>query len=260
MNKNKLLSILIVLIFAVSCKSQSILKEKNILFKIKDSIVCRGKIKRIYNLPYVNLHNKERNKKINSIILSDVEDQLSWFDNFDNTKDLRGNFKQFIEDSQKECCKYLSPLESTYYEIGFYKRDAILSLKLSLEIYSGNLHVEEYFYNFDLKNGNQFSAKNIFKNNSQELISIINKKIKKRLNTEINGINLKKTMIIESNLINSTPQWYYITQENKEPGIEILINNNWEALNISSILRVFYSFEELKPYLTDEFKKQLDIH
>ncbi|MHC9089625.1 hypothetical protein ACXIHB_13025 [Tenacibaculum sp. IMCC1] len=260
---NKTIKILIINIFFlsfISCKSQKKIIKDDLILNIKDSIVCNNKTERKYNLPYVKLGDKISSKKINDRILIDVKDNIDWFDTFNKEKSLQENLNLFILTNEEKCNEYsLAPFVASYYEIGEASKN-IISLKLFFEIYSGSLRVEEYYYNFFLDSGLEITSKDIFKSQSKELLNYLNNKIESELNDffEEEMTENEKQLIVKKSLLTNLPQRFFLTNENGK-GLDILIDSSWANLNFSSVFNVFFSFEELKPFLKEDFKMKVGV-
>ncbi|WP_231892000.1 hypothetical protein, partial [Tenacibaculum ovolyticum] len=65
---------------------------------------------------------------------------------------------------------------------------------------------------------------------------------------------------INSEYTRSRLDHIYITFNNSKPGIVFLFNYGFfsSSLEPNMVNKLFFTFEELKPYLTKDFKKQIE--
>ena len=262
--RNYILS-LSVMFIALSCKSQinnKISLKQEIVSPIKDSITCDKDIYKPYIFPYINLNNEAYSKNLNDKIKDDVKDYLDWFDTFDDSKTLKENLSFYIKTIEENCGKPpFSPLTDAYYNIEI-NRNNVLSLHIFIETYAGSINTNHYYYNFNLEKGIEFGLNDVFKENIKDFIPFINESIKKSIRIELEDESVSNKQILEiqsKHLIKELPNFFLRCNEEKIEGIEFIVYLNYSIKSLNPTQQIFFSFEELKPYLKEEFKEQLGL-
>ena len=247
---NLILGIILVLL-TTSCKSQvNSTKTSHIVSSIQDSIVCNKKVISKYKLPFFSFESKKSTAILNNIIKKEVE-EFVFTDReviIDSTS-LKKTITNFTNYINAKCCinKCYSFIGSNY-SIHFIN-EHIISIQLNIETLTAYPTEYSYVYNFDIDNSKLLTVEDLFINTNNKLIDQINKRVNNKFPDELK--------------INEIPDLWFITK-NQEGILGInfangLVENLRAFGNEFNLYEVFFTFTELKPYLTEEFKEQLGL-
>ncbi len=271
----------ILLIFTItSCKSQinnTVKPEVNTsIITLKDSILCKDGddiFKLIYSLPKVSLHKNA--EKINELIFLQIKANSELFEYLDNDASLTTELalKSMFNKLRKDC----SPSEFGFGEINSYfitqfnYRDFV-SLEVFGETYFSNYQQYAFTINIDIEKARILNIDELIKTESKnKLLSkiegIINNEINELLSNDDLSDDDKETItnkIKNDNIfpLKDYPKSWMLKDDNKSKGINFnfslgLWNPSERHLDINPDL--FFTFEELKPYIKEGYKVQLGL-
>ncbi len=245
---NNFVLCLILVFITSSCKSQiSYNGTETIVNSIKDSIVCDGEIRSNYNLPFFSFKSKKSSLILNNIIKKEVEDFIfTDGESLIDSTSLKKSIKIFTDYVNAKCClNKCYSFNNSDYKIHFINKH-IISIQLDIETYTAYLTNNSYVYNFDIDNSKLIADKDFFNN-------MLIKQIQKRLN--IKYLN-------EFEIIKIPAIWYITKNEQGISGIEFSngLNEDFRSFgDQESLFDVFFTFEELKPYIKEGYKAQLGL-
>lgn len=242
---NKIIRILIlsILLFeCLSCKSQDKIYDNtnNSIEIIRDSIFCNGKIVNKYSVPFFNFINDESSDIVNDSI-SKMLNQYVFSDeneNFILNNGLKIGLKKFVQYSTDNCCgtKCYS-FNNCESEVYFYN-NKIVSFGILIETYTAYNQVFSYFYNYDIENLVFLKSETIFIKEIEFL---------KFLERKVNSVNSEELEI------DYFPETWFLDKRGSKKGM-YFINSSPNLF-----YEIFLPLEELKPYLREDFKRQIDI-
>ncbi len=148
----------------------------------------------------------------------------------------------------KCCSNNCYSFNNSNYAIHFLNKH-IVSIQLDIETYTAYLTGYSYIYNFNIDNSELITIKDFFNNTDNKLVNTIQKRINKEYPDEFT--------------ISEIPVPWIITKNQKKVlGIKFtngLVENLRDSDNDFSLYEVFFTFDELEHYITEEFKKKLGI-
>lgn len=265
---NKLVVFLILIFSALnSCKSQNIINSKeNVgITKNSDTISCPFVNNYYFNYIKVSSRINRVENKVNSFLLTNGE-VLSDKNNFDF-------LLKKAKDSIKKICEKEEQIElfEHYYEIN-YNNNFLLSLTHNWLAYGYVVSNIDY-YNFNLENGDLINIDDIISlDRKKTLFNKVQNKVKYSLKNELEDYQKNESKEFYNNFkeniisykieykIEDLNSFIFVINE-KEKGIEFKFSYEYpQAIRaFEPVFQLFFSFEELKPFLKEDFKKQIGI-
>ncbi len=268
----------------LSCRSQiknSIgSKQKNLITAIKDAVVCkegRDVFKITYSLPKLNLDNKNTQKTLNTLIYQQTQDNTELFELLEND-----SLKTTTEDAVKLMFeKIRANCSPSYYGFGeinvyfntLYNKKEFVSIECYRESFFANYQQSIYPVNINLKTIKLLTIDDIINLDKKKFLIKKNDSIIQKIITD--DLRYYKEKHSESYLdaVNNIKMYYngfslndlnffILTSKNNIDGLLFIYSLGYAQpfKSLEPSFDLFYSFDELKPYLTKEFKEQLDIH
>lgn len=160
-----------------SCQGQE-KKSKNDIVKIqslKNSVKCMN-YKEEFDFNFPDILGKDENNFFNTII---IKDYISYLDIENKLITPKKLIEVAIDKIKKQCNnKNFSGLIGSNYNVT-YNNGKLLSINMNYESVAGNINVDSYYYNFDVKQRKILEYSNVLKDDKiNELIKICNKIIK----------------------------------------------------------------------------------
>ncbi|WP_064968182.1 hypothetical protein [Tenacibaculum ovolyticum] len=245
-----------------SCKSQTVVKLQNegkdsVSYEIiTDSVYCaryennKGYLK--FELLKVAHHNKSVQDSLNIFFL------LKQKESFEMSSNIKVvDFKSFKEGVLRSCGNEVETPSLAWFDIVFNDRNVFT---VGVINYDWNGKGHRVSYNFSLKTGKVLQLSDVFNAQLVRLLDDLKQRMLKDLEIDYK-ISIKK---IEKDKYRAK-ELKKVIEEGFNSFYEFIINEKGIELFISfgkyaSERRSFnLSFEELKPYLTKDFKEQIDI-
>ncbi|WP_271783489.1 hypothetical protein [Aquimarina algiphila] len=230
----------------------------NILFKnaldtnpvsvimVKDSLIHNKSEVLNFELPYFKISN---NYSVNKKLLK----QYGFF-SLETVKDsLKLEKKTAIKDSSYSDCSYQ----------GYYNKNNLLSFSLTRRFIVLKYELYNEYYNLNLKEGNDIKLNMIF-DNIDSILPIINSKIeeyKKYALKDDDFDELEKNNIkTNSFTLDKVPDNFILKEVEGNLSIQFFTSQyKYSSTDFNPYDDLFFTFQELKPYLTDDFKKQIGL-
>ncbi len=262
MLKLKLLIITSFLILTNSCEGQKKVSDNKVtVTKLKDTLNCE--FVDDYYLDYLKIESSDDKiaNNINSFLLLNKKVETDF-----------NSILESVKDSIAKSCLNEEKLDLVEHEYDVtYNKNNILSITHSWLTY-GYVMMNFDYYNFDIKSGNLKDIYSIVdENKSDKLLEKIKKEIENSLRTQLSDYKKNESKSDYNSFkenIDSTNREYqkqylnnYLLKVNDSnvEGIEFKFSYDYpqayKALEPS--FELFFSFDELQPYLTKSFKSSL---
>nr|WP_199001114.1 hypothetical protein [Flavobacterium sp. ASV13] len=238
-------------------QGQILEKSQTKISIIKDSIKCKNEGTSTFVFP--DILGKNENNFFNTIIANDYISYLE-------TKKILKNPKQIVNEAIKlkeTNCENdnFSGLINTSCII-YINNSNLLSIIMNYESLAGNLNLDMYYYNFDIKNSQILNYKDVFKERKiNVLISFCNKILKNRLKDlykeekeNRNNLDIYNSLVNTKVVFNHDSLSSFIIHEK---GIEIIYNYGFNKGETDIENNLFFSFKELESFLKDDFKVKI---
>ena len=234
---------------------------------IKDSVYCEYR-NFYHHLNILEIIHPDRkiNNKLNLRILGYTPSDSVFFE--DKIKE--------IKDTLKFNCSNSYDIYGNVYEVKFNQKGIFSVLKTHTAYMS---IVDQYNYiNIDINSAKEIEIEDIFSSNTPKLIKKINDKIMFSINEQEQLIEEdytgddKESFLSELNtfleededeyIFEKLPDNFIITKKGLEYGIEFkaeITIFSFAARALNPYPQLFFTFEELEPYLTNMFKERMEI-
>lgn len=252
--------LLIFILFNVdSCLSQAGENSGIKIHSIIDSVKCNNEK---YYFEFPDILNKNEINFFNNSISADY---LNYLDI--EKKSIRPNdlINMAILMRKKECndSNNYSGFIGSNYKVTF-NNFKILSINMNYESLAGSINIDSYYYNFDILNNKILQFNDIIKESKiQELLKKINSILRDRLNRAYkeNKNELNNSDVYES----LTHSKILFRKENldtfsiSKKGIEYIFNYGFSNGMVAIENNIFFSYNDLKMILKDEFKEKINV-
>jgi|GEM_PF-2574463 len=230
-----------------ACNAQHPISANNVsIIRVRDTLIHnKGEVIE-FELPYFKISN---NYSVNEKLLK----QYGFF-SLETVKDsLKLEKKTAIKDSSYSDCSYQ----------GYYNKNNLLSFSLTRKFIVLKYELYNEYYNLNLKEGNDIKLNMIF-DNIDSLLPIINSKIeeyKKYALTDDDYDEFEKSTIKNNSFtVDKVPDNFILKEVEGNLSIEFFISQyEYSSTDFNPYNDLIFTFEELKPYLTDNFKKQIGL-
>ena len=294
-SKQKILNLLTLFLVCISCKSQTntIVLDSEIVGKsdeikvssIIDSLKYSTEVGDFLykcNFPKIKLEPRDKQKNINIIIGNKIQQDLPSFiflgEDLDDLVTKNKTTQFLISETLKNLSKkdYSQGFYETYYKIYYNKKDFV-SIGLKGNYCVGSCFLEGSKFTIDVKK--ETLVKSIFSHSTENLLQIINNKILKSIietKKEFDNSDEKdkkyylkqinQFLSDKSNYeLDKLPENIFFVESKKlnREGLEFLyqpiIFEHYQERKLNPRPNLFFSFSELKPYLTNMFKERIEI-
>lgn len=276
MNKKAFCLHALMVFLVASCGSdKSIVKSEKSTIEhifISDSINCSnlpsGLIKNEYLV--VEHSNQQIENKINAKLLS-INDELEERPYSEMVKDINSELEKACLDNTFNEYNTIFRYESVYNQYD------ILGVLQRIGNY-GQIQFYLEAVNLDLISGDVITPDQLFKSDSmQKLIDICNSKVQTTINEEVRSVkensDSDSTEYRENILelfdkdhgykfsLDDLNNFVFTINEDKQEGVNFIytLDFPWAIKNYEPNFELFFTFNELKPFLQDDMIKRLDI-
>ncbi len=271
---------LLLIFTTTSCKSQvKNLNPKIYISAIKDSVICKEgneSFKITYSLPKLNLDNKNSQKTLNTLIYQELQNNAELFEFVENDtlKVTTEIGMKLITNKIKANCSpsYYGFGEINLYYVTQFIKLNFISIEVFKESYISSYHQSIHPINLDLKKNKLLTIDDIIRIDKKKLLakkidSITQKTVtedllyykEKQSENYLDAVNNIK-MFYKGFTLNDLNSFILTTKDNID-GLLFIYSLGYPQSfkSLEPTFDLFYTLDELKPYLTKEFKEQLDI-
>ncbi|MGY3792991.1 hypothetical protein [Aquimarina sp. 433] len=242
-------------------------KSSNEISIIKDSIVCKGNTQANYS--YINLNNVSKYKSINNYLLNDIKEM---FDADSGVLSIDEILTKHIASKREQCDKegMIKGL-ITYDQNIIYQNKSFVGVHIFAEYFAGNITTTSDYVSFNLKTDQVMTINQIFEESkilsfSEKCNEILQKTIefdKEDWQQELTETAYKDYITIINTAeitvdVFKTLEFLFTKEKGKE-GLRFFYTVGFDYININwePYPEIFFTFEELKPYLKNEVLEQL---
>jgi len=273
-----ILNTLIALLLLINLSSEAQNTEVKIT-EIKDSIIGENYSYK-FSLPMILSNGEYSTEKLNTIIAKTIFPCSILRNNEYITDTISRGIKAFLNKeivSVKDLITKKKINSNNYnlaYDTKFNSSGLLSFVFVSTEKQISNKKKYRSYLNIDAKIGKELNFDDIMVDTlSLPLLSKIElrfyKKVKKEIDSSTTTISMKESIrsfLIVNNEDNfplcKSPKGYFCTNNKGDAGMCFLIETNnpkiFQSLNWF-VNGYFFSFEELRPYLKEDFKKRIDL-